>query len=298
MKKVKKIIKNNVKVLVGIIIGTMVTGTGVYAATVINASDVSFKNASSEMTSTNVQGAIEELNTKATTKIAEAKKECPDGYVCKTNQFANDSWATIATNIKSGNTSSYKVGDEKMVNMGSLGTHTVRVANMTSCRKTTSETACGFVVEFTDQISKHAMNSTDTNVGGWPASEMRTYLNETVYNALPSELQNVIANTKVVSNSGSKDSSNFTSTDKLYLLSVPEIFGTNNWDNTSSETAQLDYYSYSNTTTTSYLVTSKGSGEWWTRSALQEYYQQFYRISMGVDNATKEYGVSPAFRIA
>ena len=61
MEKVKKIIKNNVKVLVGIIIGTMVTGTGVYAATVINASDVSFKNASSGMTSTNVQGAIEEL---------------------------------------------------------------------------------------------------------------------------------------------------------------------------------------------------------------------------------------------
>lgn len=64
MKKVKKIIKNNVKVLVGIIIGTMVTGTGVYAATVINASDVSYSNASSGMTSTNVQGAIEELNTK------------------------------------------------------------------------------------------------------------------------------------------------------------------------------------------------------------------------------------------
>ena len=61
MKKVKKIIKNNVKVLVGIIIGTMVTGTGVYAATVINASDVSYKNASSGMTSTNVQGAIDEL---------------------------------------------------------------------------------------------------------------------------------------------------------------------------------------------------------------------------------------------
>ena len=61
MKKAKKIIKNNLKVLVGIIIGTMVTGTGVYAATVINASDVSYKNASSGMTSTNVQGAIEEL---------------------------------------------------------------------------------------------------------------------------------------------------------------------------------------------------------------------------------------------
>lgn len=59
--RIKKIIKNNLKVLVGMIIGTMVTGTGVYAATVINASDVSYSNASSGMTSTNVQGAIDEL---------------------------------------------------------------------------------------------------------------------------------------------------------------------------------------------------------------------------------------------
>lgn len=65
MKKAKKIIKNNVKVLIAFILGGIIIGTcGVYAATVINASDVSFKNASSEMTSTNVQGAIEELNTK------------------------------------------------------------------------------------------------------------------------------------------------------------------------------------------------------------------------------------------
>lgn len=65
MKKVKKIIKNNVKVLIAFILGGIILGTGgVYAATVINASDVSYKNASSGMTSTNVQGAIEELNTK------------------------------------------------------------------------------------------------------------------------------------------------------------------------------------------------------------------------------------------
>lgn len=62
MKKVKKIIKNNVKVLIAFILGGIILGTGgVYAATVINASDVSYSNASSGMTSTNVQGAIEEL---------------------------------------------------------------------------------------------------------------------------------------------------------------------------------------------------------------------------------------------
>ena len=42
------------------------------------------------------------------------------------------------------------------------------------------------------------MNSSSTNVGGWPASEMRIYLNDTILKALPSELQNVIATTTVV----------------------------------------------------------------------------------------------------
>ena len=46
------------------------------------------------------------------------------------------------------------------------------------------------------------MNSTDTNVGGWPASAMRTYVNETIYNALPSALRSGIINTTVVSGRG------------------------------------------------------------------------------------------------
>lgn len=65
MRRLKKIIKNNIKVLIAFILGGIIIGTcGVYAATVINASDVSYSNASSGMTSENVQGAIEELNTK------------------------------------------------------------------------------------------------------------------------------------------------------------------------------------------------------------------------------------------
>ena len=126
MKKVKEIIKNNVKVFVGIIIGTIVTGTGVYAATVINASDVSYKNASSEMTSTNVQGAIEELNTKATTKIAEAKKECPDGYRCEENKLCKRATILHTENCTQTSTSSYCQADGYSLNSeieyGSLGT--------------------------------------------------------------------------------------------------------------------------------------------------------------------------------
>ena len=43
--------------------------------------------------------------------------------------FANDSWSTLVAAIKSGNADNYNVGDTKTVDMGSLGTHTLRVAN-------------------------------------------------------------------------------------------------------------------------------------------------------------------------
>ena len=73
----------------------------------------------------------------------------------------------------------------------------VRISNMSECTNgETSETACGFVVEFADIITNQPFNSTNTNIGGWKDSEMRTYINGTIYNALPSDLQNVITTTK------------------------------------------------------------------------------------------------------
>ena len=79
VKKVTNFIRNNVKVVVAFILGGIILGTcGAYASSVISASDVSYSNASSGIPSTNVQGAIDSLYTKA--KDAEAK--CPDGYKC------------------------------------------------------------------------------------------------------------------------------------------------------------------------------------------------------------------------
>ena len=46
--------------------------------------------------------------------------------------FANDSWSTIISNVKSGNTSYYQVGDTKEVYMVSFGTRTIRIANMST----------------------------------------------------------------------------------------------------------------------------------------------------------------------
>ena len=306
--------KKHYKFIVGIVIGLIISGIVGYAQTVLTSKEVVYDNTNSKLSSTNVKDAIDEVNTKATKKVEEAKKECPDGKICVTKSssfsFSNDSWAIIAANVKAGNAGAYQVGDTKEIDMGDLGTHTVRVANTSSCTNgETSETACGFVVEFADIISRHAMNSIDTNVGGWPASEMRTYVNGTIYNALPSELQNVIVTTTVVSGHGSTSGeTNFTSSDKLYLLSAAEVWNSGRaHDTAEAETRQLDYYKNKGVTTSkNYSEAIKqynGSNFlWWLRSANFGYTDHFFHVEADGNwfnyIANRTLGVAPAFRIA
>ena len=238
--------------------------------------------------------------------------------------FADDSWETIIAVIKSGNTSAYHVGDTKTVELGnSLGTHTIRIANTSTPTECSTEgfsqTACGFVLEFADIITTNNMNSTATNVGGWPASAMRTFLNtETtgIYNSLPSEIKSGIIDTTVVSGHGSTSGeANFTSTDKLFLLSAHEVWvdddentssGIDYYDTAYNNTRQLDYYANLGVTTSNYsgaIKQSNGSNSyWWLRSTRSNSTNYFYHVydngRWNYYSANTTHGVSPAFRIA
>ena len=224
--------------------------------------------------------------------------------------FESDSWTTIAANVRAGNTSKYNVGDTKEVDLGTFGTHTVRISNMSACANgETSETACGFVVEFADIITKQKFNSTATSVGGWKDSELRTYVNGTIYNALPSELQNVISLTKVISGHGSTTGeTNFETQDKLYLLNAQEVWNVNSFDTSVRTSRQLDYYKNQGVTEDNYAGAIKqynGSNDyWWLRSARRygtTYFLTAENSGSGLssfDNANNSNGVSPAFRIA
>ena len=234
--------------------------------------------------------------------------------------FSTDSWKTIALAVRNNNTSAYHVGDTKTIDLGTtLGTHTLRIANMSTpaeCETTGfSQTACGFVIEFSDVITTHVMNSTNTNVGGWPASSMRTYVNADIYNALPVELRKYIIDTTVVSGHGSTaGETNFTSTDKLYLLSTHEVWedvdgntsgGIDYYDTSYNNTRQLDYYAGLNVTTSNSsgaIKQNNGSNDyWWLRSSGSFSSNVFFTVHSNGDwdsnNADNVYGVSPAFRI-
>ena len=223
-------------------------------------------------------------------------------------QFEKDSWSTIAANVKSGNTSSYNVGDTKEVDLGDLGTHTVRISNMSECTNgETSETACGFVVEFANVITTQTFNSANTNKGGWRDAELRTYINGTIYNALPSELQNIIVLTKVISGHGSTaGETNFETQDKLYLLNAQEVWGSSSYDTSVGTSKQLDYYKNQGVTSSSYTGAIKqyngGNDFWWLRSANSLDAAGISIITSSGDwltfGTSYSGGVSPAFRIA
>ena len=234
----------------------------------------------------------------------------------KVPDFATDSWSTIIANVKAGYGSEYAVGSTKEVNLGTTyGTHTLRVANTSTpneCSTTGfSQTACGFVLEFADVITTHKMNDTDTNVGGWPSSSMYTFVNNDIYNAIPSELKSAIIDTTVVSGHGkTSGETNFTSTDKLYLLSTAEVWAqgssnTINYDTARDVTRQLDYYKNLGTSTSNYSGAIKKNGTsasiWWLRAAISGTTNFFFDV---IDNgdwrgnyASYTRGVAPAFRL-
>ena len=267
--------------------------------------------------------AKESLNGTLTVTLNKtATEEVKEEYVCTLEfnaverdtlgvdsiSFTEDTWETIAKNVKVGKTDTYNVGDTKEVNLEDLGTHTVRIANKSECTNgETSETACGFVVEFTGIIIQQKFNSTQSNIGGWKNSELRTYVNETIYNALPKDLASVIAETKVISGHGARSGeTNFETTDKIYLLSTKEIYGETTYDTLAEETRQLDYYKKEGVTNSNYSKAIKSynstNSEWWLRSARSNYGSAFNAIdAKGYNNfvryANVVEGVSPAFRI-
>ena len=115
------------------------------------------------------------------------------------------------------------------------------------------------------------------------------YVNNDIYNALPSDLKELIIDTKVVSGHGSTTGeSNFVTTDKLYLLATREIWENGEeyqieYDTARELTRQLDYYKKLGVTTDKYEGAIKlynGSAYyWWLRSPYSHYSDTFYPVN-------------------
>ena len=153
-----------------------------------------------------------------------------------------------------------------------------------------------------------SMNATNTNAGGWKASELRAKLNSgEIWNLMPSDFQaKVKAVTKLTNNVGGadKNAAVTATTDKLFLLSYSEIVPTSYWASSypwsSSEGTQYEAFKGKVTNNYSGNDCLKIGGRWWERSVNPNHSMSFLIVYSNGDPsrnncATNSCYVCPAF---
>ena len=98
--------KDNYIFIIGLIIGVLLSATGVYAVTQYTSNNIYYVNKNSTLSSNNVQGAIDELAT-----IYKNKKitVCPEGYICQQNLALGD-YVLMKPTLSSYTTDTSKTG--------------------------------------------------------------------------------------------------------------------------------------------------------------------------------------------
>lgn len=139
------------------------------------------------------------------------------------------------------------------------------------------------------------MNSSDTNSGGWKNSAMRTTHLPAILALMPTEVQNGIREVSKKASVGGESSTIETVSDKLFLLSEVEIFGSIR-NSEAGEGTQYDYYKADN----SQAKKRNGSAaSWWERSPFASSSTDFCMVDdngdASIDYASYAYGVAFGF---
>ena len=124
-----------------------------------------------------------------------------------------------------------------------------------------------------------AMNSSNTNSGGWKNSAMRTTHLPAILALMPTEVQNGIREVTKKASVGGGSSTIETVSDKLFLLSEVEIFGSTSFS-AAGEGTQYDYYKAGNSKV---KKRNGSSATWWERSPHARNSTHFCLVASGGD---------------
>ena len=169
--------------------------------------------------------------------------------------FENATWKRINEIAQAGDAERFfAVGDEKDITLTDGEVLTVVVLGFNHDDLTSGGKAKMSIGMKHLTKTRAKMNNSGTNVGGWEASAMRTTLND-YYNKLPDDLKTVIKAVNKDTSAGSQSRDIVTTSDKIWLFSVAEIWSITGIDNVShsnftaenkevykSEGSQYEYY--------------------------------------------------------
>ena len=202
----------------------------------------------------------------------------------------------------------------KLVTLTNNMTVPVQIVGFAHDDKTAGGKA-GITFMFGDAIAEAPMNQTDTNAGGWEASQMRAYLNGDGMALLPEDLKKVVAPVdKLTNNVGeTQDVSAVTTTsDSLWLLSAAELCGSIDWYSDPSYNAVLNAEGFEYQLFRDTAVDSSNANDilvknyqnspyrWWERSPIPSNSDYFLYVNSGGGpdysvGAGNSFGVVPGF---
>ena len=203
-------------------------------------------------------------------------------------------WGLISAVAEAGNAASiWSVGATKTINLNGVS-YTAQIIGFNHDTKTAGGKA-GITFQLVDCLNTtYQMNSSGTNVGGWKSSAMRSRMSE-FFGQLDEDLQSVIKPVNKLVSVGNNSSTIETVSDKLFLLSEIEIFGSRSYS-FAGEGSQYDWYKAGNTKV---KKVNGSAGYWWGRSPYSGNANDFCYVNSNGNangsNASNSYGVSFGF---
>ena len=201
-------------------------------------------------------------------------KGTQDGYYYKrvkpVEDFATATWAEIKAAVQKGigglDLSEYwSVGDTKSVTLTTGETIELQIADFNHDIYSDGVTAPVTFVMKNCLNATAPMNSSNNNAGGYPASAMKTYVEENIYDKLPSDLKTIVAPVKkkcytTYNQASSLSEANY----NVWLLAEVEVSDKANYTIGRGEGTKYPIF----TDNASRVKKVNGSEDnWWLRSA-------------------------------
>lgn len=208
------------------------------------------------------------------------------------DNFADNDWASIIAACHSGSVpSTWVVGNSKTMTINGASYQVDIIGKNHDTYTAGGKAPLTFQLHDCYADTK-AMNSSNTNSGGWTSCAMRSTHLPAILALMPTEAKNGIREVNKLTSAGSQSSTINTTADKLFLLSEVEIFGSTSYS-AAGEGTQYDYYKAGN----SKVKNRNGSAAiWWERSPNAGYSTRFCLVDS--NGSASIYGASTARGVA
>ena len=210
-----------------------------------------------------------------TNYTAPASKTCAVTVSFLKDNFADNDWSAIIAACHSGSVpSTWVVGNSKTMTINGASYQVDIIGKNHDTYTAGGKAPLTFQLHDCYADTK-AMNSSNTNSGGWTSCAMRSTHLPAILALMPTEVRSGIREVNKLTSAGSQSATINTTADKLFLLSEVEVFGSTTYSE-AGEGTQYDYYKAGN----SKVKNRNGSAaSWWERSPYANYSTRFCLVN-------------------